>query len=140
MEILVNIDVPDLDSAVRFYEQALSLKPARRLFGNSIIEMSGAPVPVYLVERAGNSAPFPDASAGRDYRRHWTPLHLDFIVDDLAIAVTKAMAAGARLESGPESFAWGSIATLSDPFGHGFCLIHWAGRGYDEAEGSVTPL
>ncbi|HEY6986285.1 MAG TPA: VOC family protein, partial [Rhodanobacteraceae bacterium] len=27
---------------------------------------------------------------------------------------------------------WGRIATLADPFGHGFCLIEFLNRGYDE--------
>jgi predicted enzyme related to lactoylglutathione lyase len=131
--MLVNIDVPDLGKAVRFYEQAVGLKLRRKLFEGSIAEMSGAPVPIFLVARSENSAPFPDSSSGRSYRRHWTPLHLDFVVDDLAAAIARAEAAGAGLESGPESFAWGSIATFSDPFGHGFCLIQWSGKGYDEA-------
>jgi predicted enzyme related to lactoylglutathione lyase len=132
MEMLINIDVPDMGRAIRFYEQALGLKLKRKLFEGSVAEMGGAPVPIYLVTRSENSEPFPDSSAGRSYRRHWTPLHLDFAVDDLAASIARAEEAGAGLESGPESFAWGSIATFSDPFGHGFCLVQWAGKGYDE--------
>jgi hypothetical protein len=26
---------------------------------------------------------------------------------------------------------WGRIALLSDPFGHGFCLLQFEGAGYD---------
>jgi predicted enzyme related to lactoylglutathione lyase len=66
------------------------------------------------------------------YQRHWTPLHLDFVVKRIGPAVDRAVQAGAKLEKGPESFAWGSLATLSDPFGHGICLVEWKGRGYDE--------
>jgi len=29
------------------------------------------------------------------------------------------------------AFAWGQLAMLSDPFGHGFCLLQFTGRGYD---------
>jgi predicted enzyme related to lactoylglutathione lyase len=134
MEVLINIDVPALEPSIRFYEQAVGLKLRRKLFEGSVAEMSGAPVPIYLIARAENSLPFPDSSARRSYRRHWTPLHLDFAVAELAEAIARAEAAGAVLESGPEFFAWGSIATLSDPFGHGFCLVQWAGGGYDEAE------
>ena len=32
MELLVNIDVADLDMAIRFYERAVGLQPGRRLF------------------------------------------------------------------------------------------------------------
>jgi len=68
----------------------------------------------------------------RDYRRHWTPVHLDLVVDDLDASVERATASGAKLEVPAQSFAWGRIATLSDPFGHGFCLIQWTAGGYDE--------
>ena len=31
-----------------------------------------------------------------------------------------------------ETLAFGRIAVLADPFGNGFCLIEFLGRGYDE--------
>jgi uncharacterized glyoxalase superfamily protein PhnB len=76
------------------------------------------------------------ANIFRSYRRHWTPVHLDFAVDDLESAVNRAVAAGATLENAIQTFNWGRIATLSDPFGHGFCLLQFIGRGYAEAENS----
>ena len=39
---------------------------------------------------------------------------------------------GATLESDIRTHDWGRIALLADPFGHGFCLIEFLGRGYDE--------
>ncbi len=48
------------------------------------------------------------------------------------LATRNAVAAGATLEGEISSFAWGRQATLSDPFGHGFCLLQWRGGGYDE--------
>jgi hypothetical protein len=27
--------------------------------------------------------------------------------------------------------SWGRIAILADPFGHGFCVLQFSGRGYD---------
>lgn len=133
MEMLVNIDVDDLDAAIAFYEQGLGLRLARRLFGGAVAEMAGAIAPIYLLQKGAGSAPCP-APARRDYRRHWTPLHLDFVVADVDAAVERALLAGAKLEEGPQSQAWGRIATLSDPFGHGFCLLQWRGRGYGEVE------
>jgi predicted enzyme related to lactoylglutathione lyase len=59
-------------------------------------------------------------------------VHLDFAVEDLAAAVARAQAAGASVEEGITQKAWGSIALLADPFGNGFCLLQFAGRGYDE--------
>ena len=41
-------------------------------------------------------------------------------------------AAGATLEEPTAIHAWGKIVRLADPFGHGFCLIEFLGRGYDE--------
>ena len=51
---------------------------------------------------------------------------------DLEQAVATALAAGA-IQEGPTAIQrWGKIARLADPFGHGFCLIEFTGRGYDE--------
>ncbi len=58
-------------------------------------------------------------------------MHLDFIVSDVADAVCRAEAAGARLEGEIRTHEWGRIAVMADPFGHGFCLIEFIGRGYD---------
>jgi lactoylglutathione lyase len=46
--------------------------------------------------------------------------------------VNRAIAAGARAEAAIAEAPWGKLATLADPFGHGFCLIEFRGRGYDE--------
>jgi uncharacterized glyoxalase superfamily protein PhnB len=46
--------------------------------------------------------------------------------------LARATMAGARLEGEVETHVWGRIAVLADPFGHGFCLIEFLGRGYDE--------
>ena len=59
-------------------------------------------------------------------------MHLDFVVDDLAAAVERAKAAGAVLEQPIRPGSWGDLALMSDPFGHGFCLLQFRGRGYDE--------
>jgi len=59
-------------------------------------------------------------------------VHLDFVVDDLEAAVARAEAAGARRETDIAAHPWGRIALFADPFGHGFCLLSFTGRGYDE--------
>jgi len=102
MKLMVNIDVDDVGKAVRFYGKA----PGSRAAGS--------------------------ISQSRDYLRHWTPVHLDFAVKDIAGATKRALAAGAAQEGEIERHAWGDIAHLADPFGHGFCLIEFRGRGYDE--------
>lgn len=130
MELLVNIDVNDLPEAIRFYEQALGLRLGRLLFEGSVAELLGAAAPVYLLAKADGTACCPEQR--RDYRRHWTPVHLDFVVEDLDAAVHRALEAGARLEGEVLSQPYGRLATFADPFGHGFCLIEWKGEGYAE--------
>ena len=88
------------------------------------------PVRLYLLEKPEGSV-----GAGNDprrYARHWTPVHIDVVVDELEPAVVRAVAAGAKLDAETRVHAWGKIAVLSDPFGNGFCLIQFLGRGYDE--------
>ncbi|HEY7460971.1 MAG TPA: VOC family protein [Gemmatimonadota bacterium] len=130
-DLLINIDVDDLEKGAEFYVRALGLRPGRR-FGGSGIELLGAPSPIYLLVKGGGTPPFPGAPSTRDYRRHWTPVHLDVAVGDLEAAVGRAVSAGAALEGEIQDLEWGRIATLADPFGHGFCLLQFRGRGYDE--------
>jgi predicted enzyme related to lactoylglutathione lyase len=129
MDLLVNIDVPDLDQAIAFYTSAFDLFVSRR-FGIDGAELSGWPVRVYLLQKPAGS---PGAGNGvRHYHRHWTPIHLDVVVDRLDDALARALAAGARAETTIRIENWGKIVTLADPFGHGLCLIEFLGRGYDE--------
>jgi predicted enzyme related to lactoylglutathione lyase len=129
--ILVNIDVEDLERATAFYTGLLEVKIGRRL-GEGIVELVDAAVPIYLIAKAAGSDVSPVSGERRRYKRHWTPVHLDFIVADLDRAVDRAVAAGASLDAPAATHVWGRIAHLADPFGNGFCLIQFLGRGYDE--------
>ena len=131
LALLANIDVDDLDRAEKFYIEALGLSVGRR-FGNSVVELLGASSPIYLLKKEAGSAAGDATAQTRDYRRHWTPVHLDFVVSDIDAAVARAQSAGAILESAVRTAKWGRIAVLADPFGHGFCLIEFLNRGYDE--------
>jgi predicted enzyme related to lactoylglutathione lyase len=128
--LLVNIDVEDLEKATVFYCQALGLRIGRRFDG--WIELVGSSAPIYLLPNASGTSVSPASAQKRDYRRHWTPVHLDFVVTDLPRAVARARAAGAAMEKDIETKAWGRIAMFADPFGNGFCLLEFLGRGYDE--------
>lgn len=130
MQILINIDVDDLERAQAFYLAAFDLRLGRRL-GADVVELLGGSSPLYLLRKAAGTPPSPATAQRRDYRRHWSPVHLDFVVDDLDAAVQRALAAGATLEQAITAFEWGRLATFSDPFGHGFCLLQFTGRGYD---------
>jgi predicted enzyme related to lactoylglutathione lyase len=126
--ILVNIDVPDLERGLAFYLAAFDLHVGRRL-GEDAIELLGGGVPVYLLAKAGGSVAA--GQARREYGRHWTPVHLDFVVPNIDVAIARATSAGANLESAPAAAPYGKLAILSDPFGHGFCFLEFVGQGYD---------
>jgi predicted enzyme related to lactoylglutathione lyase len=132
MDLLVNIDVPDLERGIAFYRDAFGLEAGRRL-GPRAAELTGWPARLYLLENPAGSL-----GAGTDrrrYDRHWTPVHLDVVVEDLDAALARAVAAGATVETPIRAEPYGRIAGLADPFGHGFCLIEFIGRGYDELGG-----
>lgn len=141
MDLLVNLDVPDIAAAERLYAAAFGLTAGRR-FGDAALELLGAAVPLYLLRQPAGST----GAAGqpRDYGRHWTPLHLDVAVNDLETALDRALAAGFAADDLAErpqdpraarasirSAPWGRLVRLADPFGHGWCLIQFSAAGYD---------
>jgi len=130
VELLVNVDVDDLDKAIDFYRAALGLTLKRRLFDDTVAEMAGASSPVFLLQKGAGSRASATVRSRRDYGRHWTPVHLDVVVVDVAAAVARARAGGANLEGEVQTHEWGRIAFMADPFGHGFCLVQFLARGY----------
>jgi len=131
LDLLINIDVDDLASAEKFYTSAFDLTVGRR-FGSSGVELVGASSRIYLLQKAAGSQATGMPGNSRTYDRHWTPVHIDLVVTDLDLAVQRAQQAGAVLERPVQSSAWGRLALMADPFGHGFCLVEFTGRGYDE--------
>ncbi len=128
MRILLNIDVDDPDRAAAFYAAAFGLTPARR-FGDAAIELLGASAPLYVLRKAIGT--IGAGSAPRDYTRHWMPLQLDVVVDDVDAALATALHAGAVQEGAIRDESYGRIVQLADPFGHGWCLLEFSARGYD---------
>ena len=131
MQILINIDVNDLASAVTFYSSAFGVSVGRR-FGNDGVELLGASSAIYLLVKAEGTSPSEFTSQRRSYERHWSPVHLDFVVPEIESAVKRAVSAGATLEKPIQTAKWGRLALMADPFGHGFCLVQFLGKGYDE--------
>lgn len=131
MNLLINIDVDDLEKAIDFYSSAFGLEIGRR-FGDFGVEMVGGQAPIYLLVKAAGAPAGRAVPRPRDYRRHWTPVHLDFVVEDIVTAVERAAAAGAQLEKPITTSGWGKLAVMADPFGHGFCFVQFIGKGYDE--------
>ena len=131
MDLLVNLDVDDLDKAIRFYSSAFALTVGRR-FGAAGVEMLGSTAPIYLLVKPAGTPASETTQQRRNYQRHWTPAHLDFVVDEIDAAVKRAVSAGAHLEQPIATHKWGKLALMADPFGHGFCFVQFVGRGYDE--------
>jgi predicted enzyme related to lactoylglutathione lyase len=116
------IDVPDLARGVRFYAEAFGFsKVAEPYPGVAILAIEA--MKITLLEKRAQSKPSPNTSDLRHYDRHWTPVHLDFHVDDLNAALGRALRAGAIKEQFFDNPEHGSAAFCADPFGHGFCLL-----------------
>jgi len=131
MDLLINLDVDELDKAVRFYTSALGLKVGR-CFGALGVETLGSSAPIYLLVKSPGTPASDTSSQRRRYERHWTPVHLDFVVEEIEPAVQGAVIAGAQLEQPIATYKWGKLALMADPFGHGFCFVQFLSRGYDE--------
>lgn len=128
--LLINIDVPELEQGIAFYTAAFDFCVGRRL-GEGFVELLGAQAPIYLLASPPGTPPFRSATVPRNYTRHWTPVHLDVVVPDLDAALGRALAAGATQEGEPSEHAYGRLVLLSDPFGHGICLLQFNAQGYD---------
>lgn len=120
--VSISIDVPDLAEGARFYCEAFGFSRSAEPVPGVLVLALGATT-VCLLEKKAGSRPFPDAQNLRRYERHWTPVHLDIHVEDLAEARKRAVRAGAIEEQVFVNPERGSAAFCRDPFGHGFCLI-----------------
>ena len=132
MDIRICIDVDHLERGIAFYTQGLGLRLARRL-GDDWAELVGGSSPIDLLANAPGTAPLgPAQPHRRDYDRHWTPVHLDFVVESIDDVAQRLVALGAKLERPIAERRWGHMASMADPFGHGIDLLEFSGRGYDE--------
>ena len=120
--VSISIDVPSLAQGVAFYCAAFGFaEKSRPVPGVAILH--GLNIELCILEKPAGSKPSPDTRDRRQYERHWTPVHLDFHVEDLRDALQRAEAHGARREQVFENPVHGSAAFCSDPFGNGFCLL-----------------
>ena len=122
IRISVSIDVSNLKEAETFYVEALGCKKVRDQ-GSDMAVLSVENSDIYLQEKKPGTKPLVSSSVVRDYGRHWTPIHLDFLCDNVDEVVSKIVKLGG-LHEGGDSGDWGSIAYCADPFGNGFCVIN----------------
>ena len=128
MNIIINIDVPDLARGIEFYTRALGLTHTRTLDGDTA-ELKGASSTLYLLCKPAGSVAVKAPPVSREFTRHWTPVHLDFVVPDVDAAAERALRAGAKRESDTVDWKGSRCITFADPFGHGFCLIAFEAGG-----------
>jgi catechol 2,3-dioxygenase-like lactoylglutathione lyase family enzyme len=122
MQYSVSIDVPRIDDGLRFYRDALGLSEIARPVATYVILACGDSR-IGIIEKPAGSKPAPGADGVRRYQRHWTPVHIDFHVDDFDAFLERALSAGATCEQKFAGGDWPATAFCSDPFGNGFCVI-----------------
>ena len=118
MRLEICIDVDDVDRAVEFYGRGLGLTVIEH--HPNWAEAKLGELRFWIMKAASGV----EGAITREYRRHWTPVHLDFVVDDIDKAVECAVAAGGHLDReimrNPER---ADLANLSDPAGNGVDLV-----------------
>jgi predicted enzyme related to lactoylglutathione lyase len=129
--MVVNIDVPELAPAIEFYSAALGLN-LNRILDEDVAELTGCSSVIYLLANSAGSVADRSIGEMRRYSRHWTPVHIDFVVDDIMDSAKRAISAGASQEGECIEWRGSKCITFSDPFGHGFCLIEFAAESYSD--------
>lgn len=122
MHYAVTIDVPQLDEGLKFYRDALGLAEISRPFPTYAVLQCGS-AKIGLMEKRTGTKPAKGSNDIRRYERHWTPVHIDFHVEDFQGVLAKALSAGAICEQKFEGGQRPAVAFCSDPFGNGFCII-----------------
>ena len=118
----VSIDVPDLEAGLRFYAAVFGFVEKARPFPTMAV-VDANNVTVCMHAKPAGTKSSTAGSEHRRYERHWTPVHLDFDVPELAAVLAKVRAAGGVVENEFRNQGPSPVAFCSDPFGNGFCVI-----------------
>ncbi|MEM7017803.1 MAG: VOC family protein [Pseudomonadota bacterium] len=117
--VSVSIDVPDVEQAINFYNQALNCEVKTKYSDSwAVVTLDNLDIH-FLKKDAGTIGA---NNEQRHFSRHWTPVHLDFSTSDVAAALEIVKTFGGTVEK-YESNESADIALCADPFGNGFCLI-----------------
>jgi catechol 2,3-dioxygenase-like lactoylglutathione lyase family enzyme len=93
MKYSVSVDVPSLEEGLRFYREALGLAEVARPVATYAILKCGE-AQIGLFEKSAGTRPAKGSDDVRRYERHWTPVHIDFHVDDFDADLARALEAG----------------------------------------------
>jgi predicted enzyme related to lactoylglutathione lyase len=119
----VTVPVPDLDSGLRFYQQALGheLRWRHDDIGQAGLRLPGSDTEIVLTTRQG-------------YEPNW----LVASADEAALAVRSA---GGRVVTEPFDIPVGRVAVVADPFGNVLVLLDLSkGRYVTDSTGQVAGL
>jgi predicted enzyme related to lactoylglutathione lyase len=126
VKIGISIDVDDIERAVDFYTRGIGLSVVERGSdcGSDWAHLTHEGQTIFIMQLPQGSDAIEGAHSPRNYSRHWTPIHLDFVVANLDQAVDQALSAGAKLDRPIQRRdKLADMANMSDPFGNGFDLI-----------------
>lgn len=130
IQIHAYIDVSSIERGIDFYCNGLGLSVKRKL-SPTWVELDGADIPIFLLAPKSMEVDLGTRRAQRTWDRHWTPVHLDFVVANVADAVDRAVNQGGSLKGEIKEREYGRIVNMADPFGNGFDLIEFSGDGYE---------
>jgi predicted enzyme related to lactoylglutathione lyase len=122
MKVTVSIDVPSIDEGIEYFGKAFGfVETSRPHPGYAMLSVGESTIG--LLAKPAGSSPAQGSSDVRRYDRHWTPVHIDFRVEDFEVTLANALKAGAKTEQIHRVPGYPPVAFCSDPFGHGFCIV-----------------
>lgn len=122
MKVTISIDVPSIEQGVKFFGDVFGFSETSRPHPGYAVLGAGEATIGLLAKPAG-TRPAKGSDDVRTYERHWTPVHIDFRVEDFDATLDRALAAGASSEQVHRVPGYPPVAFCSDPFGHGFCIV-----------------
>ena len=122
MKVTVSIDVPSIDEGLKFFGDVFGFVETSRPHPG-YAKLTAGTETIGLLAKPAGSSPAPASGDRRRYERHWTPVHIDFRVDDFEGTLARAVAHGATSEQVHRVPGFPPVAFCSDPFGHGFCIV-----------------
>ena len=122
MKVTVSIDVPSIEEGLKFFGDVFGYVETSRPHPGYAMLTAGDST-IGLLAKPPGSSPAKGSDEVRRYQRHWTPVHIDFRVEDFEGTHARALAAGAKSEQVHRVAGYPPVAFCSDPFGHGFCIV-----------------
>lgn len=122
VKINLSIDVPEIESGINFYSKVFGFPEISRPFKTmAILKAENLIICIHEKSEGTNPSGFTDEQ--RRYSRHWTPVHIDFHVEDFDNTLNLVEHNEGKIENIFDIPDKSKVAFCSDPFGNGFCII-----------------